>query len=484
VNATLRTRRSLGVMIGASLVSAFCGVILTFGVPRLLSVDEFGLWRTFLLYTGYAGLLHFGLVDGALLRWLGRDGEAGRENTQRAILELPSLMIPLLAEHLVLIGLALVAFLLPFSHTTAWILVALAGYALLYNLTGLTQVFLQAHHRFSAVAVGIGAPSAFFALSLCIFVLSHASLKLLLAAYLLCWMLTLGVLWVAAYRGSTGRSALSEVPSTKGFQLVSDCVRAGLPVMLANTGLGLMQSADRITVNITRPLHDFAIYSLSQSTIYVPLAILTAVSRVALSWFARGAAGGLSGRYARSTRLLSLFWMLLLPYYFVVEYLVSRFLPRYAPGLPAGRILLFSVLFLSLIQIVQMSTFNLQGRQRQFFLGSLGAVALAFLTAWFGSRQIGTLASVAWSQVLTAGVWWLGNEAFLRRQNLTPLRDIFTVILTFGLSACALTVSSFGGTVLSETLFYYVLITIPTLVLYWPELREAMRLPMRLENPS
>ena len=48
--------------------------------------------------------------------------------------------------------------------------------------------------------------------------------------------------------------------------------------------------------------------------------------------------------------------------------------PKYTPGLPAGKILLLSVLFLSLIQIVQFNTYNLEGRQRQFFFGSLIAV--------------------------------------------------------------------------------------------------------------
>ena len=195
-------------------------------------------------------------------------------------------------------------------------------------------------------------------------------------------------------------------------------IAAGWPIVLANTGFGLMQSADRVTVNLTRSIHDFAIYSLSQSTIYVPITILAAVSRVAFSWFARALASDRGSLYRSSTRLLALFWMSLLPYYFLVEYVVSRFLPRYTPGLPAGRILLLSVLFLSLIQIVQFNTYNLEGRQRQFFFGSLIAVAVAFATAWFGSLKIGTLTAVAWSQVLTAALWWLGNEWFLRDRKL------------------------------------------------------------------
>jgi O-antigen/teichoic acid export membrane protein len=130
--------------------------------------------------------------------------------------------------------------------------------------------------------------------------------------------------------------------------------------------------------------------------------------------------------------------MLLLPYYFAVELVVQRFLPKYVPGLPAGRILLLSVLFLSLIQIVQMNTYNLEGRQRQFLSGSLVAVLVAFGTAWVGSRIIGSLAAVAWSQVLTAMLWWLANEYFLRKRTGVSSSDILRVLAGFSSSVILL----------------------------------------------
>ena len=38
----------------------FTGTLIIFVVPRLVSVEQFGYWRIFLLYTGYVGLLHLG----------------------------------------------------------------------------------------------------------------------------------------------------------------------------------------------------------------------------------------------------------------------------------------------------------------------------------------------------------------------------------------------------------------------------------------
>ena len=43
-------------------------VVQVFIVPRRLSVAAFGEYRVFLLYIGYLGVLHLGLIDGAFLR--------------------------------------------------------------------------------------------------------------------------------------------------------------------------------------------------------------------------------------------------------------------------------------------------------------------------------------------------------------------------------------------------------------------------------
>jgi O-antigen/teichoic acid export membrane protein len=484
VISSSKPHRSLGIMVIASLVSAVCGVVLTFCIPRLLSVDDFGTWRAFLLYAGYAGLMHFGLVDGALLRWSrsSPDDPSGSEHASgpsRALLGRALRFIAL--EHIVLLALAAGSFIVPAPPALRLLLLALALYALLFNLVGLLQVNFQTRLRFGAVAFGSTAPQALLVISLCILALTRVTVWRLLAAYLFAWTITLAVLLLKAWHETPSEPGRPSTQQLSTLRLGCACIATGWPIVLANTGFGLMQSADRVTVNLTRPLHDFAIYSLSQSTIYVPITVLAAISRVAFSWFARARHGDRAMQYATSTRLLAFIWMILLPYYFLVEIVVRRFLPRYIQGLAAGRILLLSVLFLSLIQIVQMNTFSLEGRQRQFFAGSLAAVAMAFATAWFGSQIIGTLAAVAWSQVVTAGSWWLGNEWYLRRHGLLRMRDILAVLATFTLSAIGLYLGTAAS--VSEVLrpaIYYAFGAFPMFVLFRADVQNGWRAALNL----
>jgi len=47
--------------------------------------------------------------------------------------------------------------------------------------------------------------------------------------------------------------------------------------VLANTGYGLVQSADRLVVSSTLPISQFAQYSLAASAMFVPITAITAV---------------------------------------------------------------------------------------------------------------------------------------------------------------------------------------------------------------
>jgi O-antigen/teichoic acid export membrane protein len=475
---------SLSAMLAASMVSAVTGVILMFWVPRLVSVDDFGYWRSFLLYAGYAGFLHLGMVDGALLHW-SRPLTLGFEQ-QRSGGRFGDALGTLILLHVVVAALGLGLLLTPLAgrHFFREMLIALLVYALLFNVCGLIQVRMQSRLRFSIVALGMAGPGVIFVVGLAALRLRAVTLNGLLLAFLLAWAVVTGVLFAAlrSVRKKTGEAEAGLAVERRGlFGGSLAFISAGWPIMLANTGYGLMQSADRVTVNLSRPIHDFAVYSLSQSTIYVPITIIAAVSRVAFSHFAGVTEDGRARARQATVRGLTLLWMLLLPYYFVVEWVVRRYLPRYVPGLPAGKVLLLSVLFLSLISIVQATTSNLAGRQRRFLAGTLFALVLAFVSAWIGSRGIpglwrGSLAAVAWSQVISAGIWWLWNEKAIASEGAPPAGEIFRVVIAFGAAAGGLYAASFwSGPGLVKVVLYYAAEVIPIFFIYRSEVRMLMQ---------
>lgn len=470
--------RSLAVLALGSFVNAACGVVLTFVLPKVTSIDTFGYWRAFLLYASYAGIVHFGLVDGALVRWSIRDAASMQLRFRDA-----AWMLVLQHILFALIGIPVMAMTLAGHANASILVVAFCIYALLANLSALWQSHFQGQFRFNAVSFAVTGPNLFFALSLPILYHWGFTLRVLLTGYLAAVAATVAVLTIVGW--PTFKAEEQEVLTGKSRIVRSglSAISLGWPIMLANFAYGLMQSADRMTVQLTRPIHDFAIYSLAQSMIFVPVNIIAAVTRVAFSHFARQKSSERKLTYARTTNTMLLLWFILLPYFFVASWLIHRYIPKYTPGLPAGLILLLSVLFLGLISVVQANSFTVQGRQREYFLGSVVAVALAFVTAWIGSRRLNSLAAVAWSQVITAALWWLANEWALRRHHLFDLIEIARVLATFALGCAGL----YGAIALSNNMwmqiaFYVAAEILPGFLLFRTELSELASVAIRFKE--
>ena len=57
------------------IVSLAVGFVLNLVVPKFIDEYQYSYWQTYLLYVGYVGVLHFGLLDGLVLRYSQYDYE-------------------------------------------------------------------------------------------------------------------------------------------------------------------------------------------------------------------------------------------------------------------------------------------------------------------------------------------------------------------------------------------------------------------------
>lgn len=55
--------------ISAQIISLLVSFIVSFLVPKFIDEYQYAYWQTYMLYVGYVGVLHFGLLDGIVLRY-------------------------------------------------------------------------------------------------------------------------------------------------------------------------------------------------------------------------------------------------------------------------------------------------------------------------------------------------------------------------------------------------------------------------------
>lgn len=460
--------RDVATMSGGTALAAVFNTLLVFLIPRLVSVEDFGYWRLFLLYAGYAGLLQLGFLDGALLRWAGRPLAGFHPEVRPSLKFLFWLLITLLGPAGAIMLWAL--------HTQArFIGAAVLAYALLFNINALLQYSLQGARQFKPVAFATAAPAGIFVLLTLVWnVREVPSLRVLIVLYCVAWTGALVYLW-------TRVKPLQRYDSPdSAWALGKKCILLGWPIVLANIGLGLVQSADRLVVSWALPIHEFAQYSLAASAMFVPLTAIAAVYRVFFSHAAALEHEGRARVYAHASRFLLLAWSTLLPYFFVLEVVVRHLLPKYLVALPTAGILLLGVLFLAEIQILHTSFAYLYGKQRQFLFLTAGALLLSFSVAGLTAIWLGSLVAVAIGQLGALVLWWFANEWNLRETTGQRWIDQLRLMSVFAWSV-------FGyGIAMKSTenvglriLAYYALVGGCLIVACYPEIRILWRLRSR-----
>lgn len=419
-----RLARDMATMGGATALAALFNTLLVFLIPRLVSVEDFGYWRLFLLYAGYAGFLHLGFADGALLSWAGRSlNEFGRE--------LALSLRFLFWQQLVLLVPILVVLLLVLHSSVRFAAVAVVLFALITNSVSLLQYALQAAKVFRPVAISTFAPAGIFLLFTALFYVHRTpNFRNLIELYCLAWTCMVVYLWTCAGSPLSGerRAMLS---------LGKAYVSVGWPILLANGGFLLVQSADRLVVSSILPIREFAQYSLASGTMFVPVMAIITVYRVFFSHVASVEQDMRATVYAGTSRVLLFLWSLFLGYYFALDLFVHHFLPKYDGSLQIASILLFGVLPLAEIQILHMSYFCLHGKQTHFLYLTIAATIMSFSVALFTAIRMHSLVAVAVGQVMSLLFWWLINEWTLRDVTGQGWKDWARMLLVASVSAAS-----------------------------------------------
>jgi O-antigen/teichoic acid export membrane protein len=385
-----------------TLLAGLCNVALVFVVPKLISLEQYGYWRLFGLYAGYVGFLHFGFVDGALLRWAGRPIEDLRT-------EIGISARYLFWQHVLIVGPLCVIAWMVLPTPLRFVAIAVAIYAPIYNITATLQFGLQGARIFWPVAAStVAAPALFLGAVLLWTSWWPLQSRGVILFFLIAWCVPLAFLlsWAKPWGGASAEIGMK--------RLALESIRNGWPIVMTNTGVILVVYSDRMAVSWAATIQNFAQYSLAASAMSVPVMAIQACSKVLFSHLAVVTPEGRKRIYGIASRALLTAWMVLLPYYFALDAFVRHILPKYIPSLAYARILLLGIPFLAAIQILQISYAYLNGRQKRLLAQTVVALAVSLGCAAFAAYHTKNLGIVAGVQVAMLGLWWIGNEWTLR----------------------------------------------------------------------
>jgi O-antigen/teichoic acid export membrane protein len=437
-NAGVRQRfiSDVSVFAGANLFYLLVTAVLTFLLPRFMSVEGYGYYRLFVLYAGFVGLLHFGYLDGILIRWASEPDKLPQTEFRGALLYL---LISQAAVAVVSIFLA--RFIL--DDSIRGLALAICLYAFVCNLTTFGQYALQALKRFRVLSLAtIAQPLLLLIFAFGLLASERFSWMAMVGAFVLANFLPGAAILVALGREFTHEGARPRLAP----EIVTN-LHEGFFVLVANLLTGVAFAIDRIFIGSRLSIEDFALYSLAANAMAIVLTMIQALARVVFPYLADGVSQQQRKQaFSFGHEIIFFVWSTSLLSYFVLEPLIRMLLPGYAGSIPILRWLMLPSGMTAIILVLHSNFFRIHRLQSRLLAG-----VMIGLTVLIGAIIFATMAGLGMegiAQAMCLGIagWWLADELLLRGVTAFTIGRIMAVLaMTVFAAVVFIYASQFGS---------------------------------------
>lgn len=385
-----RIAKNVTMSVMAQVVSVLVGFVLNLVVPKFIDEYDYSYWQTFLLYSQYVGILHFGLLDGIVLRYSQYDYE---ELDKKSV---HSQYLGVMAVDLVL-SLALLlwsAFFLRGVNRVLGILLACTiCIEISYNYISFT---FQITNRISQYVAYI----AVYRTVYCILVLS-CLIAGLRDYYWFCMVYLAADLVVIVYFGFKYSRELMIGKLLPGKQLLGDLkksISVGVWLMLSSYAANFLVGSGKMIIQWRWGALTFGKISLAFSLSSFVLQFVTAVSVVLFPSIKRMDPEKLPDMYCKIRNAISplLFFAMIL--YYPVCVVLELWLPKYTESIRYLGILLPIVIYTSKVSLLTNNYLKAYRKERTMLFINVGTVSLGvvlfLMCAWGLSNLTALLVAI------------------------------------------------------------------------------------------
>ena len=357
------------ISVTAQLISLLVGVVLNLVVPKFIDEYDYSYWQAYLLYVGYVGLLHFGILDGLVLRYSQYDYDEIDRKRMR------SQFLFLLCMTTVFTFIALGAAAVVSDVITKWI-VALVGVGIVTrNVLTYTQYTFQITNRINKYALTVLVQR----ITYCVIVVVLLLLKVK-TFYYFC-IAELAGDFAAILIGAIFNRGMyfgRILPLKDTFKETGENIKAGVVLLIANLSASLMIGGAKMIVQWRWDDLVFGKVSFAFSLSTVFLSFVTAISVVMFPSLKRVDEKGLPDIYKSTRATVSLLLFFVLCAYFPGCFVLNKWLPKYSESLYYLGFLLPLIVFSSKVSLLTNNYLKVYRKERVMMVINLISVALGF----------------------------------------------------------------------------------------------------------
>lgn len=409
-----KTIYSIFKMSASNILTLISGVLSGFLIPRVMGLEDYALYKTYTLYSGYLTLLTLGVGDGLNLRFAGCEKEDLDKPLMAYYLHMYFFQLGIMFT----ISVVFALFFLPRDYR--FIGIALSATLIFGNIVSLCQNLSLITSRFDEYSIRTIIKSCCTS----VFVIILFALNILCNIemnYKLCIVGTvvieavLAIWYVWTYR-DIGFIKGKRLSSGGAFSY-SHLIALGFPLLLSNMAGTLFLSLDRQFVSILFDKKDYAVYAFAYNMLSLITVMTSAVSLVLFPSMKKMKEIDVKLSLERFCVFFLIAVSMCLLVYFPLCLVVKRFLKKYVLSLEILRIVLPGILFSSLISVILINFYKLENQVgRYFFLTAISIVVSAILNL-VAYKLTKSYFAISWASIISLILWYIFIIGYFVRKH-------------------------------------------------------------------
>lgn len=361
--------KKIGLSVFAQIISLAVSFVLNLIVPKIIDEHQYAYWQTYVLYISYVGILHFGLLDGIVLRY----SQYNYEELDRPRLRSQFQLLLGFTSFIAFAGICIAFF---FDEITKEILILLACGVITKNIFAYTSYTFQITNRIHKYAFLVVSQKLFYGVGVGVLLLLGAR-----EFYWFCIFDLLGDLF-GTVLGAFYNRGLYFGKTLKLRDVLTETrlnISSGAMLLVANWSSMLLVGSAKMMVQWHFDDLVFGKVSFAFSLSNLFLSFVTAISVVLFPTLKRMEPEQLPRLYRTIRDVISPFLFFIMLLYFPGSWILERWLPAYEPSLVYLGILLPIVVYSSKVSLLTNNYLKAYRKERMMLIVNLISILVALL---------------------------------------------------------------------------------------------------------
>ncbi len=409
-NQTSENIRNVFMVVSSNVINILAQLLVGFVLPMQLGVTHYAYYRVYVLYAGYAGLVHFGLVNGIYLKY----GSYNYDQLPRkTFIGLSKFMYFLQAAVALILSVLLVIMRSEIDINTCIAYIFVIINIPLINIKWFYSSINQFTKRFVGDSYVTYIQNILTFLMVVAVVLFHCEnfVYVLIATTAINLICVIGVM-------AQNREILigrSRSVNKEAWLLI----KSGFFLMLSEFIGIILLGMDSMFVQNLFSVEEFSMYSFAVSLVTAIYALINTVANLIYPYLVRANEEKYAEYYTLMSNALTVLTAMSLCGFYVAKFIVNHWMKTYVNSIPIAAILFGTIIFRSIIMLVCGNYFKVLKMIREYTFNNIFAIVISFVLNVAAYLIFRDFMYIAVASLISFILWYLLTDiTFVRKLSM------------------------------------------------------------------